>query len=160
MQTLVAYFERQMPNWKFGASGGAVLIEPASRWFGVGGITLSYKPERSTTVELSVSRKAAPSFFLLTGAMLSNVGRVQGIYLFSDRLTLLGSVAYALNASSDDDSLTTQNFTARPSIRYALTRTVGVDLFYSYSWIENKFIQPDFRVSRNQVGFTLTAWWR
>jgi len=159
-QALSAEYTRVMPNWRFELVGGAVLIEPASEWFPIGRMEISNNPERSTVVTLRLSRQAAPSFFLQPGALISNVGQVGLTHRFSDRLTLQGNVGYAFNQLAIDTSKTFQNFTAGAGLNYKLTRAIAVDLFYSYTHIDNEFITPGFQVSRNQVGFSLTAQWK
>ena len=159
-QSLTVDYTRVMPNWRFELAGGAVLIEPASQWFPIGKMAISNNPERATVVTLSLSRQAAPSFFLQPGALISNVVQVILTHPYSDRLTLRGNVGYAFNQLAIDTSKTIQNFTAGAGLNYKLTRTIAVDLFYSYTNIDNEFAAPAYQVSRNQVGFSLTAQWK
>ena len=160
VQTISVDYTRVMPNWRFELVGGAVLIEPASEWFPIGSVSISNNPERSTVVRLNLSRRAAPSFFLQPGALISNVAQVVLTHRFSDRLTLRGNVGYAFNQLVVDTSKTIQNVTAGAGLNYELTRTIAVDLFYTYTHIDNEFITPGFQVSRNLVGFSLTAQWK
>ena len=159
-QSLSVNYTRVMPNWKFELVGGAVLVDPVSEWFPIGRMRISNNPEQSTTVALTLSRQATPSFFLVSGAQISNVGQVEITHLLSERLTLGGSVSYAYNFLTIDESLTYQNLSAGAGINYQLTRTIAVDLFYSYTDINIKYSTPGFQVSRNQVGFSLTVQWK
>ena len=54
-----------MPDWNVTVRGGGTLIEPASKAFAVGAVTFQTSPERSTFVQLDLSRRAAPSFFIV-----------------------------------------------------------------------------------------------
>jgi hypothetical protein len=149
-----------MPNWRVELTGGAVLTDPPSEWFPIGSIGISNNPERSTVVTLSLSRRAAPSFFLQPGAMISNVGQVALSHRFSDRLAFVGDVGYAFNQLAVDTSVTSQNLTAGAGLNYKLTRVIAVDLFYTYTHLNNEFVTPSYQLSRNVVGFSLTAQWK
>jgi hypothetical protein len=91
-QSVTANFDRVTPNWRIGVQGGVTLIEPASKAFPTGRLRISNSPERLTTVQLELSRQAAPSFYLVAGAMISNVAQVQITYRMTKLLTLRGSV--------------------------------------------------------------------
>jgi opacity protein-like surface antigen len=159
-QSLSANYSRVMPNWRFELAGGAVLIEPVSEWFPTGAMRISSDPSQRTTVALELSRAAAPSFFLQPGAMISNVGQVLLSHHLSDRLTLRGNVGYAYNQLAIDTSVTYQNLNAGAGLDYKLTRTISASLFYNYTYINNGFALPEYQVSRNQVGFSLTTQWK
>jgi hypothetical protein len=159
-QSILIDYTRVMPNWRFELAGGAVLVEPASEWFGIGRIRISNNPERATTVELSLSRQAAPSFFNIPGAVISNVGQVTLNHRLSERLSLRGSVRYAYNQQAINTSVTFENLNARAGLDYKLTRNIVASLFYTYTYINNGFALPEYQVSRNQVGFSMTAQWK
>ena len=159
-QGLGMSYTREMQNWRFDVEAGTVLIEPASKWFPTGLVRLSYQPTRSIMVQLSGSRRAAPSFFLLSGAMLSNTGRLETRYLLSPRLSVAANARYSLSQPSTDASRTAQFVSVGPALTYALTKQVSVDLFYLYTFTDNAFITPSFTLSRNQVGFTLSGRWQ
>ena len=57
-QTVTASYNRATPSWTFAVGGGITLIEPASKAFPTGNITISNNPERSTTVQMTLSRQA------------------------------------------------------------------------------------------------------
>ena len=158
-QTLGTSFRRVMQDWQFDVEAGAVLIEPASKWFPTGLVRLSYQPTRSIIVQLSGSRRAAPSFFILSGAVLSTAGRLETRYLLSRRLSVSGFARYSLSQLSTDTSLTTQFVSIGPTLRYGLLKEVSIDLFYLYTFTDNEFITPSFTLSRHQVGFTLSGQW-
>ena len=90
-QELWANYSRVMPDWTATVRGGGTLIEPASKAFAVGAVTFQTSPERSTFVQLDLSRKAAPSFFFVGGAMISNVGQVLINHRLSKRLMHSGA---------------------------------------------------------------------
>jgi hypothetical protein len=159
-QSLSIDYTRVMPNWRFELAGGAVLVEPVSEWFPIGRMAIRNNPERATTVALSVSRQAAPSFFSIPGAVISNVGQVTLNHRLSERLSLRGGVSYAYNQQAINTSVTFENLNARAGLDYKLTRNIVASLFYTYTYINNEFVIPDYQVSRNQVGFSMTAQWK
>ncbi|MEP6958279.1 MAG: outer membrane beta-barrel protein [Nitrospirota bacterium] len=159
-QSLMANYERVMPTWKIGFGAGPTLIDPVNRAYTVGYFRFSTNPDQSTTVVLDLSRLATPSFFLVAGALMSNVGRAEITHRLSDRLTLAGSVGYAYNQLITTGSTATfKTLSANTGLTYMLTRTMSAEFFYRYTDFVNDSPAINYEVSRNQVGFALTARW-
>jgi hypothetical protein len=159
-QELWANYTKEVPDyWKVSLRGGVTLIEPASRAYGTVWITLTSNPERRTSIQLDLSRKAAPSYFLVQGATISNVAQLSVSHKLTRRLTLLGSANYAYSETTPDTSFKYTTISANAAVRYELTRTMLVNLSYGYQDFDNEF--PGFRYSftRHVVGISLAAHW-
>jgi opacity protein-like surface antigen len=157
-QTLSVNYNRVMPDWTFSVVGGATLIEPSSRAYPTGSIRFSTHPERATTINLDLSRVTAPSIFLLGGAFISNVGRVQLVHRLSERLSLRGSANYAFNETIPSRAKF-NNLTLSTGLSYNLTRSMVVDLFYDHLDFKTDSAALDFTILRDVVGVSLTAQW-
>jgi len=159
-QSLSAMYTRVMPDWRFSFGGGVTLVQPASKSFPTGSITVSTNPERSTIVQLDLSRRATPSFYLQAGALISNLGQVQITHRLSERLSLRGSVNYAFNQIVPTQSgIQFNNFTVSTGLDYNLTRTMTVGLFYNHMDFKTESPTLNYSILRNVVGFSLTAQW-
>jgi len=159
-QSLTANFRRATPNWLFNASGGVALIEPASKAFPTGRITISNKPEERTTIQLDLTRIASPSFYLQGGAMISNVATLQISHRLTRLLTLRGSANYGYNEIVPTESnITFTNLTLSAGLNYKLTRTMSIDLFYDHNDFTTDSPNLSYTLLRNVVGFALKAEW-
>ena len=159
-QSLGANYTRVTPDWTFGVEGGVTLVEPASQAFPTGSIRFSTNPERSTSVQLDLSRQAKPSFYLVAGALISNVGLVQITHLLSERLSLRGSAKYAYNETVPVAIAKFTNLTLSTGLKYMLTRTMAVELFYEHNDFKTESPVLDYTILRNVVGLSLTAQWQ
>jgi opacity protein-like surface antigen len=159
-QTLLLDYTRTTPDWKFGIQGGATHLDPADRAYPTATISVSNSLERVTTVRLDLSRKAAPSFFFVGGAMISNVGTIAVSHKLSRLLTLQGSVNYGFNETVPDRKVKFTNLTAGAGLNYKLTKTMALDLYYTYNDFKTDQTALSFEVIRNLVGFSLTAQWK
>ena len=156
-QELWANYIRVMPDWTATVRGGVTLIEPASKAFAVGAVTFQTSPERSTFVQLDLSRKAAPSFFFVGGAMISNVGQVLITHRLSKRLHAFGSANYGYNETVPDRTVKFTNITGGVGLRYNLTRTMITELSYNYNDFDTEQPGFNFAVLRNVVNFANCA---
>ena len=160
-QSVTANYYRATPNWSFSVGGGMTLIEPASKAFPTGSITISNNPERSTTVQLTLSRIASPSFYIAAGAMISNVAQVQVIHRYTKLLTFRGSVNYGYSQTVPLETDTTfTNFTLSAGLNYRLTKMVSLDLYYDHNDFNTQSPGISYTVLRNAVGFALTVEWK
>ena len=57
-QSVTANYYRTTPDWSFTVGGGVTLIEPASKAFPTGNITISNNPERVDDRPADLSRQA------------------------------------------------------------------------------------------------------
>jgi hypothetical protein len=159
-QELWANYTRTVADyWSISLRGGVTLIEPASRAFGTVWITLMSNPERRTSISLDLSRKAAPSYFLVQGANISNLAQLGVVHKLTRRLDLFGSANYAYSETVPDRSFKYTTIGANAAIRYQLTRTILADLSYSFQNFENEFPGLSYTLTRHVVGITLTAHW-
>jgi hypothetical protein len=116
-------------------------------------------PERRTSISLDLSRKAAPSYFLVQGANISNLAQLGVVHKLTRRLDLFGSANYAYSETVPDRSFKYTTIGANAAIRYQLTRTILADLSYSFQNFENEFPGLSYTLTRHVVGITLTAHW-
>lgn len=159
-QELWANYTRINPDWTATFRAGATLIEPSSKGFPTAALTVTTNPEKSTSVRLDLSRRAAPSFFVVGGATISNVGQLVVTHRLSKRFSMRGSVSYGYNETVPGKAVTFENWNALAGINYSLTRTMAVDLSYNYN--NFKLTQPGlpFEVLRDVVMLSLTAHWK
>jgi hypothetical protein len=159
-QELWANYTREVPDyWKVTLRGGVTLIEPASRAYGTVWITLTSNPERRTSIQLDLSRKATPSYFLVQGATISNVAQLSVSHKLTRRLTLLGSANYAYSETTPDASFKYSTISANAAVRYELTRTMIAGLSYGYQDFDNEFPGLSYAFTRHVVALSLTAHW-
>jgi hypothetical protein len=159
-QELWANYSRVMPDWTVTVRGGGTLIEPASKAFATAAVTFQTNPERSTFVQLDLSRRAAPSFFVVGGAMISNVGQVLITHRLAKRLNAFGSVNYGYNETVPDRTVKFTNLTGSVGLRYNLTRTMITELSYNYNDFKTEQPGLNFEVLRHVVAISLTARWK
>jgi hypothetical protein len=159
-QELWATYTREVPDyWKVSLRGGATLIEPASRAYGTVWITFTSNPERRTSIQLDLSRKATPSFFLVQGATINNVAQLSVFHKLTRRLNLVGSANYAYSETVPDKSFKYTTIGANAGFRYELTRTLATDLFYSFQEYNNDFPGLKYDLIRHVVSISLTGKW-
>jgi opacity protein-like surface antigen len=159
-QSVLLGYNRVMPDWTVGISGGITHISEAKKAYPTGSIKLSTSLERVTAVRLDLSRQAAPSFFFVSGAMISNVAQLAISHKLSRLLSIEGSVNYGLNETVPDRTVKFTSFTAGAGLKYRLTKTMILDLYYSYNDFNTEQPGISYEVLRNVVGFSLTAEWK
>jgi hypothetical protein len=160
-QSVTANYTRATSFWTFAAGGGVTLIEPASKAFATGNIRVSTNPERTTVLQLDLTRQASPSFYLQAGAMISNVAQVQVIHMLDQHLRLRASANYGFNEIVPTSSNTTfNNFVFSTGLNYRITKSLSADLTYDYNNFETSSPGISYTVNRNVVGLMLTAEWR
>lgn len=160
-QELWANYTRVLPEWTVTFRGGATLIEPSSQGFPTAVLTITTNPDRATSFRLDLSRRAAPSFFVIGGATISNVGQLVMTQRLSKRFSLEGSLSYGYNETVPGKTVTFENLNAVAGIKYNLTRAMTVDLSYNHS--DFKLTQVGvlpFEVPRDVVLLSLTGQWK
>jgi hypothetical protein len=160
-QSVTANYTRQVPSWKFTVAGGVTLVEPVSKAFPTGRITISTNPERSTVLQLDLSRQAAPSFFLTAGAMISNVGQFMVTHRLEKHLTIRASANYGFNESipvEADTKFTT--FTLSGGLNYRISKTISLDLYYDHNDFKTEAPGVNYVILRDVIGLGLTAEWK
>jgi hypothetical protein len=160
-QQVTANYYRSSPNWTFNVGGGVTLIEPGNQKFPTGTIAISNNPERATTVQLSLSRLASPSFYLTAGALISNVVQVQVVHRLTRLLTLRGSANYGYNEVVPKTAETIfTNFSLSGGINYRLTKTMSLDLYYDHNDFKTESPGFGYTVLRDAIGLALTVEWK
>ena len=159
-QTVKANYLRMGQNWTLDVGGGVTHVSLGGRAFAVGDLKITTDPDRVTAYRLDLSRRAAPSFFFVSGALISNVGQVAVSHKLSRLLTVEGNVNYGFNETFPVSSVKYTNFTAGARVNYKVTKILMLDLFYNYT--DFKFQSPglNYELPRNVVGFTLSAEWK
>ncbi|MDF0652873.1 MAG: hypothetical protein CV081_09840 [Nitrospira sp. LK265] len=156
-----AEYEKAYQEWGFSIQGGVTFVEPGGQVFPTGTLEVKTKPDRDTAVRLALSREARASFYQQSGAVISNIGRLGVSHRFYERLTLDGTVAYALNQylpiSSDQ---TYQNLTATSRLAYKLTRNFTGEIFGLYQYIDSNRSGLAYQFPRFELGFMLTMEWK
>jgi hypothetical protein len=160
-QSVTANYYRSSPNWTFSVGGGVTLIEPGNQKFPTGTIAISNNPERATTVQVSLSRLASPSYYLTAGALISNVVQVQVVHRLTRLLTVRGSANYGYNETvpKTADTIFT-NFTLSGGVNYRLTKTMSLDLYYDHNDFKTAAPGLNYVVLRDAVGLALTVEWK
>jgi hypothetical protein len=159
-QTVTANYYRAAPFWSFAIAGGVTLVEPASKAFPTGSISISNNPERSTTVQLTLSRQATPSFYITAGANISNLAQLQVTHRYTRLLTLRGSVNGGYNQTIPLTTNTTfTNFTLSAGLNYRITKTFSFDLYYDHNDFKTDSPGLSYTVLRNVVGISLAMQW-
>lgn len=153
-------YDKAYQEWGFSIQGGVTLVEPGGEVFPTGTLQVTTKVERDTAVRFALSREARPSFFLVSGAVLSNIARLGASHKIHERLTLDGTIAYAYNQFLPLTFQTYQNFTATSRLAYKLTRNFTGEIFGLYQHIDSNTIAAQFQYPRVEVGFMLTTEWR
>jgi hypothetical protein len=160
-QSVTANYYRSTPNWTFSAGGGVTLIEPGNQKFPTGTIAISNNPERATTVQLSLSRLASPSFYLVAGALISNVVQVQVVHRLTRLLTLRSSANYGYNETVPKSADTTYtNLTFSAGANYKLTKTMSLDLYYDHNDFTTQSPFLSYTILRDAVGLAFTVEWK
>jgi opacity protein-like surface antigen len=159
-QSVSAGYNRVMQDWTAGISAGMTLIDPAHKAYPTVSLKLSTSPERVTAVRLELSRLAVPSFFFVGGALISNLGQVAISHRLSRLLSLEASVNYGFNEQVPDRTVKFTNITGVAGLKYRLTKTMLLDLYYNYNDFKTEQVGSSFEVIRNVVGFSLTAEWK
>jgi opacity protein-like surface antigen len=159
-QSVLVGYNRTMPDWTAGISGGMTLIDPAHRAYPTAIIKLSTAPERVTAMRLDLSRQAAPSFFFVSGALISNLAQVAVSHKLSRLLSVEAGVNYGYNETVPDRTVKFTSFTVGAGVKYKLTKTMILDFYYSYNDFKTEQPGLPFEVLRNVVGFSLTAEWK
>jgi hypothetical protein len=160
-QSVTANWYRTTSNWSFTVAGGISLIEPAGKAFPTATIIISNKPERSTSVQLYLSRTATPSFYLTAGASISNVAQLQVSRQLTKELTASGSVNYGFSevVPTESNSKFT-SFVLSASLNYRLTKYMFVELYYNHNDFNTQTPGLSYVLLRDVVGVGLTAEWR
>jgi hypothetical protein len=160
-QSVTANYSRITPSWTFTMAGGVTLVEPASLAFPTGNIRVSTNTERSTMVQIDLSRLAAPSFYLSAGAMISNVAQAQVIHRLEKHLTLRAGANYGFNEVIPVESNTKfTNLTLSVGLNYRVSKTLFVDLYYDHNDFKTDSPGISYVLLRDVVGISLTAEWR
>jgi opacity protein-like surface antigen len=160
-QSLTVGYNRVMQGWTAIISGGITHIgSPSDKAYPTASLKLSTALERVTAVRLELSRQATPSFFFVSGALISNVGQIAVSHKLSRLFSLEGSFNYGLNESVPDGSVKFTSLIANAGLKYRLTKTVILDLYYNYNDFKTEQISTSYEVVRNVVGFSLTAEWK
>ncbi len=136
------------------------LIDPAGKAFPTAVIRFVMNPERATTVQLDLSRQAAPSFFVVAGALISNVGRAQVVHRLTERFKLQASASYAFNQSIPEGLAEFNNLTLSTGLSYNLTREMALEFLYMYNDYKTETTTVDYQIFRNMWGLSLTAQWQ
>lgn len=158
--SFAADYDKAFQEWGFSIQGGVTFVEPGGQLLPTGTLQVATKPERDTAVRFAISREARPSFFLQSGAVISNLARLGVSHRFYERLTVDGTIAYAYNQylpiSSDQ---TYQNLTATSRLAYKLTRNFTGEIFGLYQYINTDTLSSQFQYPRFELGVMLTTQW-
>ncbi|MGH7233307.1 MAG: outer membrane beta-barrel protein, partial [Nitrospiraceae bacterium] len=155
-------YSKVTPGWKARVSGGVTVLDPGNVVFFSGGLFFSADYGPSTVIRVAVSRRIAPSFFAISGALISTIAEVSLDYRLSKVLTLTGTANYGLNELTPVNLGKFTSFTTSVRLTYRLTRTLYTSLGYEYN--DFRLNRPgtifeDFDVLRNIVTFSITTRW-
>lgn len=156
---LFGEYTKVFPEWTVTVDGGPAYVDRGSEVFAAGSLRVTTAPERNTVVHLTLSREPRPSTYLQSGAIISNLGRVGFTHRFYERLMLTGTVGYSYNQWVGTDE-TFQSFLGQASLRYNVTRNIIAELDYFFQSVDYDRVALQYQVSKNVVGFFLTAEWK
>jgi hypothetical protein len=159
-QSVSLTYNKTTPAWTMGIGGGMTVIDPGGKAYPTANIRVSNSLERVTAVRLDLSRQATPSFFFVSGALISNLAQLAVNHKLSRLLSLEATVNYSYNETVPDGTVKFTNFTAAVDLKYKLTKTMMVDIYYNYNDFLTEQPGASFEVLRNVVGFALTAEWK
>lgn len=154
-----ASYTRAMQGWWASLRGGVTYLEPVGMAFPTGGVNVWTNPERSTSVQLELSRKIAPSFYFTSGANVSNVVQAQITHRFSNRLELRGSVNYSYSENVPARTTKFESLSGVVEINYMLNRTLAANLSYRHTNFVIEQPGVPYELYRNVVAIQLTAKW-
>lgn len=158
--TFAGEYSKTFQEWHLTMQGGVTFVEPGGQVFPTGSIQVSTRPERDTAVRLAVSREPRASFFILSGATISNIARLGVSHTIFERLILDGTIAYAYNQFLPNTAQTFQNLTATSKLAYKLTRNITGEIFALYQNVDNNTSSVQYQFSRYEAGFMLTTEWK
>jgi opacity protein-like surface antigen len=159
-QSASVNYDRVTSAWTVGIAGGMTLVDPSSKAYPTVNIRLSNSLERVTAVRLDLSRQVAPSFFFQNGALISNLAQLAVNHRLTRLVSIEASVNYGYNETVPDRSIKFTSFTAVAGLKYRLTKTMIVDVYYNYNDFKTEQPGSSFEVLRNVVGISLTAEWK
>ncbi|MBK9308733.1 MAG: outer membrane beta-barrel protein [Nitrospira sp.] len=149
-------YTKQLQEWGFTVRGGLTFAEPVGRTFPSGSFEARTKVERDTVLALTLSRAGRPIGFLQGGAMISNLARVGISHRVYERLSVKGSVGYALNELFPNTDSSFSFLTASSGLSYKVTRTIIAQILYQFRNIDVDRPELQYQLSRHQVGLTLS----
>jgi opacity protein-like surface antigen len=160
-QSFTANYYRATPNWNFSVTGGMALVNPGNQSFPTASLAISNNPARLTTVQLTLSRVPSPSFYISSGALISNVVQVQVVHRLTRLLTIRGSANYGYNEQvPTTEDITFTSFALSGGINYRLTKTMSLDLYYDHNDFKTDSPFLSYAVLRDAVGVALTVEWK
>jgi hypothetical protein len=159
-QTVMGSYARVGQDWTFGVGAGITHVSLGNKAFAVGNMRLSTNPDRITVFRIDLSRTASPSFFFVSGALISNVGQMALSHKLSRRLSLQGNVNYGYSESVPGADVKYTNFSTGIGLNYKLTKIMTLDFFYNYSDFQFEGPGINYEVPRNLLGFSLAAEWK
>ncbi|GKS58301.1 hypothetical protein YTPLAS18_18280 [Nitrospira sp.] len=155
-----ANYTKVVPDWTATVRGGIAIIEPLGRAYPVVSLTFLPDPERSTYVQVDLSRKVAPSYFIVGGALISNVAQVSVNRRLIKRANLGVIASYANNQVTPDVSQQFNTISTAVALRYDITRTVSANLSFTYNYFKSDQPALSYDFDRYVVSFALGAAWK
>ncbi len=128
------YVSGFFPGYTLTVSAGATMVEQAgNRAFFSGRLSLFTNYDRRTVVGMSLSRRAAPAFFGIGGAIISNAAQLSFSHGLSRVLRLIVLGNYAYNESTPVDVFTFTSITGSARLEYKMTRSTQLALSQEYN---------------------------
>jgi opacity protein-like surface antigen len=160
-QSIAISYDRTTPVWTVGISGGMTHIDPGNNAYPTARLRVSNSLERRTVVRLDLSREAVPSFFFVSGALISNVAQLAVSHKLSRLLTIEANVNYGFNETVPDRAVKFTSYGANANVNYKITKNIYLDFYYNYSDFKTEQSGAgSFEVTRNVVGFSLRTEWK
>jgi hypothetical protein len=148
------------PVFQTTVEGGFSVISSSSDVYPVGTVLLRWT-EQYTTAEVSYSQTVAPSFYVESTPLLSQVVTGTVRRHIAEPLSLSLSGSYAVNESVPDGSLLHfQSYAVTPRLEYKLSRRFKAILSYTRSQFQQNFSGQSFDFDRNVVMFSLLSEWQ
>jgi hypothetical protein len=152
-------------DWGATISGGGSVLDQGNQVYATGSLTMSFKYDESTVVNVSGSRQIAPGFFGTAGALISTTGGISLIRKFEKTVTFTGTANYAYNEVVPVKTTSFQSYTGSALLAYNFSRSLTTSMTYSYTYfaVDSTGIGgasiPGYVLNRHALLFSITARW-
>lgn len=147
------------PTLTASVTGGLSVFDRNSNVQYLGSASLAWKGE-ATDLTLSYSRVIAPSFYVATTAMLSQMVRATASYRVTESLSFSVSGNYAHSESVPNSGLLQfDSYAVTPNVTYKINRILTANLSYTHAMFDRKFVGQEFSFNRDMALIRLAAEW-
>ena len=148
------------PTVTVNMTGGVAIFSFSSNLQYVGSASLRWEGQDADLM-LSYKRLIAPSFFIASVPLLSQVVSATATHHVTSSFSIALDGRYAINQSVPDSSLLSfESYSLTPSMRYELSRIVSATLSYTHSMFSRTSLSQESIFDRNLVMLRIFAEWK